>query len=100
MAIILVFNKFVDQTDPEIINMMRVFFAVGQSMLILLWIGVYAKIQRSDELKKTTFSVTPSQLNPPNPMATVMGVPDPHSGEPAQKYVFLFFSLFFFTFCP
>ncbi len=85
MAIILVFNKFVDQTDPDVINMMRLFFVMGQLLLLGLWGGVYARIQSSEELKKTEFSVTPSQLNPPNPMATAMGVPDPHAGEPAQK---------------
>ena len=85
MAIILVFNKFVDQTDPDVINMMRAFFVMGQVLLLGLWAGVYVKIQSSETLKQTEFSVTPSQLNPPNPLATAMGVPDPHSGEPAQQ---------------
>jgi len=87
MAIILVFNKFVDQTDPDVINMLRVFFCIGQVLMLALWAGVFQRIQSSEILAKTEFSVTPSQLNPPNPLATAMGVPDPHSGEPAQKYV-------------
>lgn len=59
--------KYVDAENPTNIMYMRVFFAVGEVSLLLLWLYVlFAQVQKRDDNR--ILEVTAAELQPPNPL--------------------------------
>lgn len=58
-----------------------------QALLFSIWGIIFFKIKVNKSGSKE-LTVTASELNPPNPMATMMGLPDPYADAPNQKMTF------------
>jgi len=84
IALMMCIRNYVDQEDPQTIMYMRIFFIGGQLLLFTIWAIIFFLIKKDTSLTKSVMTVTASDLNPPNPLFTSMGVPDPNADTPAQ----------------
>jgi len=65
--------KTLDMTDPTIIFGVRCTFAIGISLALGLCAVLYLKIRAADD--KQILNLTGADLNPPQPLAAMIGAP-------------------------
>ena len=73
LGLVLFIKNYVDATDPFVLQCGRVFFVVGQVVLLAMWALVRYRINGNAELQSKTISVTKKDLTPPNPLADALG---------------------------
>lgn len=78
--------KGFDLEDPTIIFYVRCAFAVGTTLTLLSIALLYFRIQSADD--KQIIVLTKAELNPPQPMAAMLGAPaEPDANKPLQMTI-------------